>query len=84
MLGCAASADWLHYSFCEENDRPRCIKCGNGPLVLAQGRSRWAFFQQRTKRKENGRTKDHEMATMVHGVQVGEEEIIHRSHCNTS
>ena len=34
-------------------------KRGNGPLVLAKGRSRWAFFQQRTRKKENGRPKDH-------------------------
>ena len=40
------------------------MKCDNGPLVLAQGRSRWAFFQQRTRKKENGRP-------MVHGVQAG-------------
>ena len=45
--------------FQKENDRPRCIKRGNGHLALAQGRSRLAFFQQRTRKKEKGRPKDH-------------------------
>ena len=70
--------------FQKENDRPRCIRRGNGPLVLAQGRSRWAFLP--ATYKEEGEWTSKRPLNGYDGAWCasGEEVIIHRSHCNTS